>query len=115
MSSEKKTMLVLGVAMLFLIIGGVAMWGKEHPSKITLRHLDTLEMAVKSYAQEEGKLPETLAELSVDPAVLLDHVGGAIQYSVNEGRVELLSFGADLKPGGTFMKRDYSVEFDVEL
>ena len=113
MSSEKKTMIVLGIAMIFIIIGGVTMWGKEHPSKITLRNLEALELAVKAYADEQGQLPKSLQDLPVDEALLHDHVGGEIQYMVSEGRVELLSYGADLKPGGTFMKRDYSVTFDV--
>ena len=74
-----------------------------------------MEAAVKGYAAEQGKLPERLADLGVEDAVLLDHVGGEMQYSVESGSVTILSFGSDKKPGGTFMKRDYSVTFDVEL
>src|SRR5690606_33197909 len=100
--------------------------GGSDRAKVNLAksQLQTLSQKVQSYELDTGRLPAALDDLVADPGAagwlgpyakagdLNDPWNEPIRYTVPgaAGRFDLLSLGADRKPGGTSVDADIALE-----
>jgi len=76
--------------------------------ELTTRKLEALVEPISYYSLQNGKLPETREQISLDKAEWIDGWGNQIVYSVadNGTGYELRSLGRDGQPGGENIDKD---------
>lgn len=113
MTQEKKTLIVLGLLVAFIVLV-LLFFGEKGPSPVveTQNRLRDLKAPVLAFAEEKGALPETLQELGLPTEATSDHAGKPFVYEINGRSVTISSLGADGKPGGAAFNADKSINFD---
>ncbi|MDQ8188294.1 hypothetical protein [Pelagicoccus sp. SDUM812002] len=112
-TSKLKLGLTIGIAALVIVLLLVFYGDVENPKKISLARMNTVEMAINSFIEANGRAPSALSELGLPEEALQDHIGEPFKYIVTEDSVTVLSYGSDKESGGSFFKRDYSVTVDL--
>jgi general secretion pathway protein G len=103
------------------LVGTKVMGAKDNSNyKLAKTQLDTLAAKIESYESDVGSLPESLDALATAPpnepdwlgpyaTDFKDPFGTPIQYRVpgdNDQPFQLVSLGADRKPGGEGVNKD---------
>ncbi|MEM6911317.1 MAG: hypothetical protein AAF555_07000 [Verrucomicrobiota bacterium] len=114
LSQERRTLLVMGGLVGVIVILTSVMAGKEPPYKVTLDNLQQVKTAILRFHEQEGRLPEAIAELGLPEEETFDQFGEPLRYEVEGNKVTVLSFGADKKRGGHMFHRDFETTFQVE-
>ena len=107
--------IIIGVVVMLLGVGtmigllGVSSGAQEAKAKLTKAMLESLKGDLTVYQVSNNQYPASLQD--VDSQYLNDGFGNPIQYRLTYGGrgFELLSYGADGKPGGTGAAADISV------
>lgn len=107
--------IIIGVVVMLLGVGtmigllGVSSGAQEAKAKLTKAKLEGLKGDLTVYQVSNNQYPASLQD--VDSQDLDDGFGNPIQYRLTYGGrgFELLSYGADGKPGGTGAAADISV------
>ena len=108
--------IIIGVVVMLLGVGtmigllGVSSGAQEAKAKLTKAMLESLKGDLVVYQISNNQFPGSLQDIKGNEAVN-DGFGNPIQYRLTYGGrgFELLSYGADGKPGGTGAAADISV------
>ena len=115
MTSNRKLVLILSAFLLTIVVLFIISRNMTAPRQVDRARMEQIQGAIETYVRSEGQAPETLQDLNLDAALLLDHSGHPIQYMVLGHTVHLTSFGGDQKPGGMAFKADYEHSFDITI
>ncbi len=101
---------IIGIVLSFLM-KGIFSGAQEAKAKLSKAMLEQLKGDLAVYQVSNNQFPQSLQEIKGNEAVN-DGFGNPIQYKVTDGGrgFELLSYGADGKPGGTGTSADISLK-----
>jgi|694.fasta_scaffold69646_2 general secretion pathway protein G len=101
---------IIGIVLSFLL-KGVFSGAQEAKAKLTKAMLEQLKGDLTVYQVSNNQFPGSLQDIKGNEAVN-DGFGNPIQYKVSDGgrSFELLSLGADGKPGGTGSNQDITLK-----
>lgn len=116
MTEEKKALIAVAVCLTGIVAGWLSLRGREAPAVVTRERMANLQTAIEQWTSAHGNPPTTLQELGLGVDEICDHAGSEFRYTVDSGgRIRLISYGADGKPGGALFRADTEVNFQVEL
>ncbi len=101
---------IIGIVLSFLM-KGIFSGAQEAKAKLSKAMLEQLKGDLAVYQVSNNQFPQSLQEIKGNEAVN-DGFGNPVQYKVTDGGrgFELLSYGADGKPGGTGTNADISLK-----
>jgi general secretion pathway protein G len=117
------TIVIVLIGGILALVGAKVMGAKDNSNyKLARTQLETLAQKIESYESDVGSLPESLDDLATAPgnapdwlgpyaraADFKDPFGTPIQYRVpgdDDAPFQLVSLGADKKPGGEGVDKD---------
>jgi hypothetical protein len=104
-------------AYFFLMLWMKADLGDVYPDSATSTSMYVIKRRILHYAKENNKLPHSVDELPVLEGFFnhnTDYWGGKIIIQVEGTTVSLISYGKDMKPGGTGENLDLIAIFEAK-
>ncbi len=114
---KNKTIMVIFLVLLILGLISFLLIEKIPPSTNTRNRMSGIELRIRKYVKDNGKLPPSLSYLPERPGYnnsTKDGWGNEISYHHEDHKVFLASYGKDGKIGGEAENADLSKNFTLE-